>query len=245
MQRQAETSRQRELALIGQSDVTFVVSPVERELLADAAPDARVELLSNVHEVHGRRAPFEGRKDLLFLGGFGHPPNADAVRWLVGDILPRLHAHDPALHLHVLGDIPEDARRELDGPQLTLHGRVAELGPFMDTCRLSLAPLRFGAGVKGKVNMAMSYGLPVVATPIAAEGMQLENGRDVLIAEDADGFAAAVLRLYDDPALWLRLSDAGLDNVRRHFSPQAAEQTLHRVLDETTHASSVARRTSR
>ncbi|WP_240601751.1 glycosyltransferase [Oleiagrimonas sp. MCCC 1A03011] len=231
LQRQAEASRRRELGLIASSDVTFVVSPVERALLADAAPQARVELLSNIHDVHGRRSDFAARRDLVFLGGFGHPPNADAVRWFVREILPRLQRHNPALHLHVLGDAPEDARRELSGPQVTLHGRVDNLSPFMDRCRLSIAPLRFGAGVKGKVNMAMSYGLPVVATPIAAEGMQLRDGVDVSIAEDAEAFAAAVLALYDDEALWLRLSDGGLENVRRHFSPEAAAETLRRVLN--------------
>ena len=230
LMRQAQASRRRELDLIRASDVTFVVSPVERELLAGQVPDARVELLSNIHVVHGRRADFASRRDLVFLGGFGHPPNADAVRWMVREILPRLSRHEPPLHLHVLGDVPEDARRELDGPHVTLHGRVADLAPFMDRCRLSVAPLRFGAGVKGKVNMAMSYGLPVVATPVAAEGMQLNDGVDVRIAEDADAFAAAVLELYDDPASWLRLSEAGLQNVHRHFSPEAAAATLRDVL---------------
>ncbi|MBB6184069.1 glycosyltransferase [Oleiagrimonas soli] len=243
LQRQAEASRRRELALIASSDVTFVVSPVERDLLNEAAPAARVELLSNIHALHGRRAGFAARKDLVFLGGFGHPPNADAVRWFVRDILPRLQRHVPPLHLHVLGDVSDEARRELTGPQVTLHGRVDDLAPFMDGCRVSVAPLRFGAGVKGKVNMAMSYGLPVVATPIAAEGMQLTDGLDVRIGEDAQAFADALLDLYDDEAQWLRLSDGGLDNVRRHFSPEAAAKTLHRVLDDAAtaaHAKTVA-----
>ena len=228
--RRAASTRRMELSLIGASDVTLVVSPVEREMLAEACPDARVELLSNIHVVHGRRVGFSERRDLVFLGGFGHPPNADAVRWMVHEIMPLLWRQDPALHLHVLGDVPEQARRQLQGPNVTLHGRIAELGPFMDRCRVSVAPLRFGAGVKGKVNMAMSHGLPVVATPVAAEGMQLVDGRDVLLADDAASFASAVLAVHEDPELWLRLSDGGLENVRRHFSREAAADTLHRIL---------------
>jgi glycosyltransferase involved in cell wall biosynthesis len=100
----------------------------------------------------------------------------------------------------------------------------------MDGCRIALAPLRFGAGVKGKVNMAMSYGLPVVATTIAAEGMQLNDGKDILVADNADAFASAILRLYDDEALWTRLSNGGLDNVREHFSFEAARKALRRAL---------------
>lgn len=229
--RRAEATRRRELALVERSDVTFVVSPVERELLAQAVPGAHVELLSNIHVLHGRRADFEPRRDLVFIGGFGHPPNADAVRWMVHEIMPVLLQSDPSLHLHVLGDVSDDDRRELEGPNVTLHGRVADLAPFMDACRVSVAPLRFGAGVKGKVNMAMSYGLPVVATPVAAEGMQLNDGRDVRLADTPEDFAAAVREVHASPELWRRLSEGGLENVRRHFSRDAAAATLRHVLE--------------
>ncbi|HET7267641.1 MAG TPA: glycosyltransferase [Oleiagrimonas sp.] len=231
--RQAEASRQRELALVEASDVTFVVSPVERELLAAEAPSSRVELLSNVHAVYGRKAAFDTRKDLVFIGGFNHPPNADALRWMVQEILPRIRRKLPDVTLHILGDAPAEARRALDVPGVMLHGRVDDLAPWMSRCRISVAPLRYGAGVKGKVNMAMSHGLPVVATPIATEGMHLVDGEDVLVAEDAEAFATAVLRLHDDPELWLQLSDGGLANVRRYFSFAAARDTLEQVLQDT------------
>ena len=230
MIRQAQASRQRELALILKSDVTLVVSPVEKALLAKEVPDARVELVSNVHEVFGRRVSFSGRKGLVFVGGFGHPPNVDAVEWLVADIYPRIHATRPEIALHLIGDIPESARTKLAGPGIHIRGKVDDLAPWMDECRIALAPLRYGAGVKGKVNMAMSYGLPVVATNIAAEGMQLHDGENILIADDAEAFAAATLRLYDDEVLWNRLSDGGLDNIRQHFSFDAAREALRRTL---------------
>jgi GT2 family glycosyltransferase/glycosyltransferase involved in cell wall biosynthesis len=229
--RQAETSRRGELTLIEHSDATFVVSPHERALLAQMLPQARVELLSNIHEVHGCRHPHAGRKNLLFIGGYGHPPNSDAIRWLASEILPVLRAAIPDIRLHVIGDLPEAARRELVTPGLELHGRVTELAPWMDSCLASLAPLRFGAGVKGKINMAMSYGLPVIATAMAVEGMRLNDGVNVLVADDAAAFVDAVQRLQHDEALWQQLSARGLDNVRQHFSAAAAASVLQRVLD--------------
>jgi len=231
LERRARATRRSELALVEHSDVTLVVSPVERELLAVAVPDARVELLSNIHVLHGCRAGFEARRDLVFLGGYGHPPNADALHWLAAEILPAIRRRAPSMQLHVLGDVPQAARRALASPGLVFHGRVSDLAPFMDGCRVSVAPLRFGAGVKGKVNMAMSYGLPVVATPMAAEGMHLDDGGDVRLAEDVEDFADAVLEVHEDPVLWHRLSDGGLENVRRHFSPAAAAAALQRVLE--------------
>lgn len=230
MIRQAQTSRRRELALIRRSDVTLVVSPVEKALLSKEAPEARVELVSNIHEVFGRRADFAKRKGLVFVGGFGHPPNVDAVEWLVTDIYPRIHATRPEISLHLIGDIPESARTKLAGPGIHIHGKVDDLAPWMDGCRVALAPLRYGAGVKGKVNMAMSYGLPVVATTIAAEGMQLNDGENILVADDTEAFAAATLRLYDDELLWNHLSDGSLDNIREHFSFEAARNALRRAL---------------
>ena len=229
--RQAQASQRSELALIEQSDVSFVVSPHEQALLKQLLPQARVELLSNIHEVHGCRRPHAQRRDMVFIGGYGHPPNSDAIRWIASEILPRLREVLPDIRLHVLGDLPASARRELATPGLELHGRVADLAPWLDRCLATLAPLRFGAGVKGKINMSMSHGVPVIATHLAVEGMQLEDGVDVLLADTADAFAAAVLRLQADASLWQRLSGSGLENVRTHFSAAAAATTLRRVLD--------------
>lgn len=231
MARMAEASRRSELALIAQSDATFVVSPHEQALLREMMPQARVELLSNIHEVHGCQRPQTERRDLVFIGGYGHPPNSDAIRWIASEILPRLRDVLPEIRLHVLGDLPEAMRHQLATPGLELHGRVAELTPWLDDCLASLAPLRFGAGVKGKINMAMSHGVPVIATTVAVEGMQLNDGVDVLVADDGAGFVDAVLRLQRDEDLWQQLSHNGLENVRQHFSAAAAAATLKRVLD--------------
>ncbi len=230
MIRQSELSRRSELALIEQCDITFVVSPHEQALLAAELPHARVELLSNIHEIHGRRQGHAGRRDLVFIGGYGHPPNGDAMRWMAEDILPALRAVVPDLRIHVLGDIPENARRELEAAGLDVHGRVAELAPWMESCLASIAPLRFGAGVKGKVNMAMSYGVPVIATSVAVEGMSLVDGSDVLVADDPAAFVTAVLRLRDEEATWIRLSDGALANVRKYFSSDAARDILRRTI---------------
>lgn len=217
LRHQAESSRRSELKLIEQSDVTFVVSPHEQALLSELLPQAQVELLSNIHDVYGCRNAFTQRRDLVFIGGYAHPPNSDAIRWIAREILPHLREHLPDIRVHVLGDISESFRREVSVPGLELHGRVKDLSPWMDDCLASLAPLRFGAGVKGKINMAMSHGLPVIATPMAVEGMQLSDDVDVLLAVDAHAFVSAVLKLQKDEALWNRLSAHGLDNVQRHF----------------------------
>lgn len=230
MRKQAEASRRSELQIIHSSDISLVVSAHEQQMLKEAAPTARVELLSNIHEVIGRKHPFAGRRDLVFIGGYGHPPNVDAIDWIATDILPAIRALLPDICIHIVGDMPEHVRTALERPGLILHGRVPDLAPWLESCVASIAPLRFGAGVKGKINMAMSYGLPVVATTIAIEGMHLEHLRNVYVANDAEQFAHAVKAMHDDETLWMVLSDASLLNVETHFSPDAARAVLRRIL---------------
>jgi len=162
--RHAAATRAQELKLIRESDVTLVVSPVEKELLARDAPGARVEVLSNVHEVYGCRKPFGERRDVVFVGGFQHPPNTDAVEWFIGEAFARVRAELPDVRFHVIGSRVPTSISALAGEHVLVHGFVEDILPYMDDCRVSVAPLRYGAGVKGKVNMAMSYGLPVIAT---------------------------------------------------------------------------------
>ncbi|MBX3726989.1 MAG: glycosyltransferase [Xanthomonadales bacterium] len=229
--RQAAVTRGQELRLVRAADVTVVVSPAERALLAVDAPGARVEVLSNIHPVHGCRRPWAQRADLWFVGGFQHPPNVDAVSWFVAEVFPAIRQRLPGVRFHVVGSKMPASIRALAGDAVEIHGHVADLDPFLDGCRIAVAPLRYGAGVKGKVNMSMSCGQPVVATPMAVEGMHLADGSEVLVADDAARFADAVVRLYQDESLWDRLSAAGLDNVRRHFSFEAAQAALEQVLE--------------
>ena len=226
----AARTRRQELAVVAAADATLVVSEVERALLAIDAPGARVEVLSNLHSVSGPGLPFEQRRDLVFVGGFRHPPNVDAVRWFVGEVLPRIRERLPGIRFHCIGgDVPPEVEALAEAPGVLVHGHVPDIAPYMDGCRLALAPLRYGAGVKGKVNLSMAHGQPVVATRCAVEGMHLVDGHDVLVADDAAGFADAVVRAHDDRALWERLARNGLDNVARHFSADAAREVVRRV----------------
>jgi len=225
----AERTRRSELQLAMAADATFVVSEPERCLLDRLLPGKPVHVLSNIHHLKPACPGPGGRSGMLFVGGFGHPPNRDAVLWLVDDILPRIREQIPDMELHLVGDIPDEEAVALGRPGVIVHGRIEDLGPLMARARMAVAPLRVGAGVKGKVNSAMSYGLPVIATSIAAEGMFIRDGEEALVADTADDFAGAAIRLNSDDATWRRLSQGGRENIRRHFSAESAEATLNRV----------------
>lgn len=229
--RAAEQTQALELDVIRRSDVTLVVSEVEKNLLAIDLPGATVEVLSNLHQVAGAGLPFEQRHDLVFVGGFRHPPNVDAVRWFASSVFPLIRERLPEVRFHCIGgDVPDEIADLASQPGVLVHGHVADITPYMDGARVAVAPLRYGAGVKGKVNLSMAHGQPVVATSCAVEGMHLRAGEDVLVVDDASGFAEAVVQAYRDEMLWQRLSANGLLNVERHFSMEAGRDVVRRVL---------------
>ena len=208
-----------------------MVSPVEQELLREVVPEARVFILSNIHELAPGNADYGARKDLYFVGGYQHPPNVDAACWFVEEIWPLVHARLPGVRFHLIGSKAPDEVAALGAAKgVKFHGFVETLEPFLDQCRLSVAPLRYGAGVKGKVNQAMAHGQPVVATSAAVEGIHAEHGKDVMVADEATAFADAVVQVYEDATLWQTLADNGLANVRAHFSKDAAKANIQTLL---------------
>jgi glycosyltransferase involved in cell wall biosynthesis len=228
----ARARRDEELALIAKANVTLVVSHAEQAVLRELAPAADVRLVSNVHELSPTVAPWEARAGLVFIGGFEHPPNVDAMLWYAREVLPIVRQRLPGVRTYVIGSQVPAVIKALGADDVVILGHVPDVAPYFSGCRVSIAPLRYGAGVKGKVNLAMSYGLPVVATPASVEGMHLSDGEDVLVAEDAEAFAAAVQRVYEDRALWEKLSAGGRVNIERHFSRDVARAALRELLFE-------------
>lgn len=227
----ATVSKEMELGLVRVSDLTLVVSEFEQRMLRELAPEADVRVLSNIHHaVPAVRGP-QGRDGLLFIGGFEHLPNCDAVQWMVRDVLPLVHHRRPGTVLHVVGSNPTPEVLALASDTVQVHGWMPDLVPLHQRCRLSVAPLRFGAGVKGKVGECLAAGLPTVCTPVAVEGMRLVDGEQVLVAEDAAGFADRVVTLLDDDELWCTLSEAGAAAVLAQFGPEVARDALHELLD--------------
>jgi GT2 family glycosyltransferase len=221
-----------EIALVRGADATLVVSEAERDLLCDHAPNADVRVLSTIHEPAPPGPEFAARSGALFIGSFEHAPNADAMRWYVEAIHPLVRAARPEFVLRVLGTDAPAWLRTLREPGIEYVGPVGDLAPHFAAVRLSIAPLRFGAGVKGKINTSHGYGVPVVSTAIGVEGMHLAHGESAWVADDPAAFAAGMLRVHDDAALWARLVDGARRNLVERFSNDAARAVLARVLDD-------------
>jgi glycosyltransferase involved in cell wall biosynthesis len=167
------------------------------------------------------------------------------VLYFAREIFPRVRARVREAVFRVIGAEPTPEIRDLAGPDIEIVGSVDDVAPYFERARLSVAPLRYGAGVKGKVNQSMALGVPVVVTSIAAEGMYLEHEENALIADAPESFAAAVVRLWRSEELWERLSRGGRANVEEHFSVEAASRRIDDLLAWAGLATEAARALSR
>jgi glycosyltransferase involved in cell wall biosynthesis len=225
----AEEKKRLELDVMGRSDRVFVVSSTEQSIVQEQIPGSEVEVIPTFYEPKHSLIPYEMRKHLLFIGGFEHPPNADAIDYFVGDIFPRVRKKLRRIKFFVLGSKPPDRVKAMVGPDIYVTGFLDDVSSFFSCCRVFVAPIRFGAGTCGKVNHSLSLGLPAVTSPVAAEGLELEHGKESLIADDPKEFASAVVELYRNPVLWNRLSANGRKKIENEFSYAAIRDRLARI----------------
>ncbi len=214
--------RAAELRCMRAADATIVTSDYEHTLLRAEVDAARLVLLRwitrPVPPTHG----FAERRDICFVGNFRHPPNLDGVRWFVEHVLPRVRARLPRVRLLLAGsDMPAEIGA-LASEAIEVLGWVPDLAELFGRVRLSVSPLRFGAGFKGKVATSLAHGLPVVGSSISLEGTGLAHGDGVAIADDPEQFAQAVVRLHEDEAWWQTQSARALERVAALYSPEAA-----------------------
>jgi glycosyltransferase involved in cell wall biosynthesis len=223
-----------EVSLANAADITVAVSADEKKAMLDLAPLAVVEVLPNIFEFQDKLPPGPSqRRGVLFLGGFWHTPNADAAIWFVKDIWPLILSKAPDCRFFIAGSNPgPDILALAKAPNVEVLGYVADLDPLYDSVRICVAPLRFGAGVKGKVGQSMAHGVPVVTTSIGAEGMQLQDGEQLLIADEPESFARHVLALLHDDALWTRTQTQARDFVQTRFSPKALSAKVEALFNE-------------
>jgi GT2 family glycosyltransferase len=230
-----------ELSAAREADATVVVTESEKRLLHER--DVRnVYVVPTIHnlEVEEERR-FEDSAGVLFIGGYNHPPNVDAARWLCCEIMPRVWERDPKIVLTLLGSNPPDSLLALQSNTIRVPGFVRDVRTHFMAARVFAAPLRFGAGMNGKVGHALSFRLPVVLTELAAEGFGLADGEHCLIANDAGNFADAIVRLYTEPKLWTRLSRSA-PRVLEQFQRPAIAPRLLKILDEIASAGTEVRR---
>jgi hypothetical protein len=232
---QAKHARATEFWAMRMADHVLTHSSREADYLMRAAPDIRVHVVPWAVEPRGEVKPRMDRADIAFIGGADHAPNADAVLHLAQNILPALWDRAPGMRCLVVGENwPRQVFGGLD-PRLSGIGHQPDLAGALSGVRLTVAPLRFGAGIKGKVLESFSAGLPCVMTPMAAEGLDLDTALAGSVC-GLDAFADGLLNVYHAAEAQAVLARSGQDLLRRQFSRQAVQTALSAMLATPVHA---------
>ena len=215
-------------------DVTYYPSDSEVEYVGESLEASGTKPRVRVLPVFGFEdfpdspgANLAERRDILFVAGFGHPPNRDAALWLARVVMPLIWKERPDTHLYLAGSNPSREVKALEGRRVSVTGYVSddELAAFYRKVRVAVAPLRFGAGVKGKVVEAMRYGVPVVATSVGLQGLK-GLSEAVRGLDDPEAFAKGVVRLLSDDSCWQSVSIEVQSYARKKFSLAALARVI-------------------
>ncbi|PWN58905.1 glycosyltransferase [Chryseobacterium viscerum] len=215
-----------ETVVAPQLDYIIAISDKEKEIMSQYADQNKIITISNIHYPKidiSERKNFSESKGITFIGSI-HEPNIDAVKFLYEKIMPIVWKTNPELEVSIIGNVAEKLDLKLY-PKFKFLGFVESIEEHFMNSKVMVAPLRFGAGVKGKIGQAFEFFFPVVTTDIGAEGMKLTDKKNVLIANDEKIFAEAIIQLHNDEELWNTLSQNSVDSLRA-FSPEEVKEKL-------------------
>ena len=226
----AEAVRLAELMAVCAADRVITHSTHEAAVLAEAGFGEKVHVVPWPVTARLPETRFQQRRGIAFIGWYQHAPNLDAAHWLVEDIMPRVWRQDPTIPcLLVGGGMPRSLTERLDA-RVRVLGPVDDLGAVLEEVRLTVAPLRFGAGIKGKVLDSLAAGVPIVGTGMAAEGLDLPPALRDCITDDAAALARRIVQVHGNEALHQGLAHAGLAFVRATFNETRVDERMRAVV---------------
>jgi len=226
LKKKALKTKKLELGLAVSSNATIVVTEIEKNILAEEGIK-NVTVIPNVHETVQilNQVPFPERKGLLFIGGYKHDPNIDAVKWLINDIMPMVWHKLGDIPVYLLGSDPSAEVLALASEKVIVPGYLNDVSSYFLNSRVFIAPLRYGAGMKGKIGQSLEFGLPIVSTAIGLEGMNLTDGLNVLSADNSLEFSRKIILLYNNEELWSKINKAAYDSIQS-YSPENVKAQL-------------------
>jgi GT2 family glycosyltransferase len=220
-----------EFYLFENVDVILTPSDQEQKIIREGFPQKRIVTIPVIYyeanSIVGQNlTDFDGRHGIIFLGGFDHLPNVDAVKWFISDIFPVIKGKLPQIKLYIAGSNPPPEIAALNNNDIIVMGYVKDLEQIFKTKRVFVSPLRYGAGVKGKIITSMSYGVPVVTTCVGNEGINLRNGIEAFVVDDPVEFADRTVELYTNAELRSNFSRNSLLFVKNNFSKVKAKNMM-------------------
>lgn len=230
----AQIWRDREFNLMRKADISFYPSDIEVEEILNIEKEINVKSIPAYlfENFNNKKRIIKDTKDLMFVGGFGHTPNIDAILWFVNTIWSKLKKDLPELKLYIIGSKPTQEIKNLSSNDIIVTGFISdeELFSYYKECRIAIIPLRYGAGIKGKVVEALYEQIPIITTNIGAEG--LVNAENYMLIEDeAEDFKNKILEMYNNLEFLQNLSDQSNEYCKKYFSYASAKNSIQDIFD--------------
>lgn len=225
LEREAELIKNNELQFAKKADFTIAITNDEQQILKKEGIKNTI-VIPNIHEENFSEngfSTFKERSGLVFIGGYSHKPNIDAVKWLIEEIMPIVWKVNPEIKVTLLGSNPPAEVSALQSSKVCIPGFIDDVSGYFNTSRVFVAPLRFGAGMKGKIGQSLSYALPIITTAIGAEGIGLTPDKDYLLANNAVDFAKQILTIYNDENVWNNVSNASKEIIKQYHPDRIKE----------------------
>ena len=220
----------RELAMYRAADAVITVTVDDAAALRSTDPGIACEVVPNIHETCLSEDSFNPQT-LIFVGGFLHDPNVDAMLYFCENILPLIRQKKPEVTLTIVGSNPPPSILGLANDHITVTGYVPETTSYLHSSHVSVAPLRFGAGMKGKIGEAMAHGVPVVSTTIGVQGMGLTHGENVMVADSPQMFCDAVIELIDNHDLHAGVRREAVRLIEENYTAEQVGRSMLGAID--------------
>jgi O-antigen biosynthesis protein len=227
-----ENNRKREISIYQSADAIIATTKEDKQLLLNIGKMPMTFVIPVIVPTIPRTLQTR-QLEVLFVGGFKHPPNVDAVNWFIREIWPKVRKQVPTSNFTIVGDAPPPEIANLSGHDgVTVTGYVPETKPYLERAAVSVAPLRYGAGMKGKVSEALAAGVPVVCTTFGSQGFDMISGRDAFITDSSDQFADYVIQLLNDSVLARDIGEAGKRLAEGICTSSAARGVVESMINE-------------
>ncbi len=228
--KKVRATKKRELMIYQLADISIAVSKEDYDILYDREKVGVVSMGPNVVP-SVKRSDKKREPVAIFIGSYAWPPNADAVKWFVKEIWPVVYKQNDKAKFLIIGSGPtEDVKSLSKEKGVEVLGFVPETEPYLDMAAVSIAPMRFGGGMKGKVNEALAHGVPVITTTIGGQGFDAVNEKEMIIEDEPEKFAQAIVDLFNDHDRQIRLGKAGRKLNERLCSPAVVDSYLDEMM---------------
>lgn len=228
----ANKTKKTELMFYKNADVVVAVTQEDADVIKKDASSVETDVIPNIHSLVKRSSLPENKMTLLFVGSFNHLPNVDAMEYFCQNVFPRLIKRYPLIKLQIVGGgVPNELKR-FESDQIQFCGFVPDVTPYLQQNYISIAPLRYGAGMKGKIGEAMAHGVPVVTTSIGVQGLALTHNVDVMVGDDPASFVDCIEALIENDDLYHSISSKAYDFIEQNFTPDIVGLIVLRVIKD-------------